>query len=224
MAIPSPLAYYKLDGNANDAVGGANGTEVSMAYTTGILSNGGNFQNNVARRVLIPVQATMTTNWTVSFWVNRTGVGTLQCPLTLGRQANFGWFYFTTGNNFRYVEDNIAEYASSITLSTTGTWNHIAVVKNGDGASNLTYYLNGSAAGTASVGTVSTPATQAYIGAYSADGTTFVYPTNGVIDEIYLAATALTSGEISELYGAGSPPSYPFSTVNSGLIPFFLAS
>jgi hypothetical protein len=219
MAIPAPIAYYKLDGNAVDSVAGANGTEVSMAYTTGILNNGGNFQNNAARRIILPVQTTLTTNFTISFWLNRTGVGTLQCPLTIGRQTGFGWFYFTTADNFRFVEDNVADYASSITISTTGTWNHIAIVKNGDGASNLTYYLNGSAAGTASVGAVSTPATASYIGAYSADGTNFVYPLNGVIDELYIEDAALTAGQIAELYGSGTPPAYPFSSpVRSNLL------
>lgn len=212
MAIPAPIAYYKLDDNANDSAGSSNGTEVSMGYAAGIINNGGNFQNSTSRRISLPVQSTMTTNFTVSFWIKRSGVSTLQVPLQLGRQTNFVWFYFTTGNNFRLVKDNVADYSSSITISSTGTWNHIAVVKSGDSGSNLTYYLNGVASGTASIGSVSTPGTNGYIGVYSVNNSTFSYPLNGVIDEIYLNDIALTSGEISELYGGGNPPSYPFTS------------
>lgn len=210
MAIPAPVAYYKLDTNSNDSVASANGTDTNVSYTNaGILNNSATFSGT--GHIQLPAQTSLTGDWSVSFWIYRNTTG-LQCPLTLGRQTNFGWFYFTSGNNFRYVEDNIADYASSITISTTGTWNHISVTKIGTAANNLTYYLNGSAAGTASVGSTTTPATAAYIGAYTANGSNFLYRFNGRFDEYGIFNTGLTSGQVSELHGGGTPPSYPFST------------
>ena len=205
-------AYYKFDTDSSDSVGTNDGTDTSMSYANaGIIDNSATFNGSSSRISFSPITS-LTTSFTVNFWINRTGtVGTVQVPIQLGRQTNFIWFYFTTGNNFRLVEDNIADYASSITISTSG-WNMITVVKSTDTGTNLTYYLNGAAAGTASIGSVSTPANNAYFGSYSVNNSTFLYYFNGRLDEVGIWDRALSSTEITELYNSGAGLTYPFST------------
>lgn len=211
-------AYYKFDSSSSDSVGSNNGTDTSMSYANpGIIDNSATFNGSSSRINFSPITS-LTTSFTINFWINRTGtVGTLQVPLQIGRQTNFIWFYFTAGtpaNNFRLVEDNVADYPSSITISTSG-WNMISVVKSTDTGTNLTYYLNGTSAGTASIGSVSTPANNAYFGAYSTNNSTFVYRFDGRIDEVGFWDRALSSSEITQLYNSGAGLSYPFSTTSS---------
>lgn len=46
-ALPSPIAWYKLDGNANDSSGnGYNGTAVNLSYVTGKFGQAGSFNGS----------------------------------------------------------------------------------------------------------------------------------------------------------------------------------
>lgn len=93
MAIPTPIAYYKLDANSNDSVGSNNGTDTSVSYASaGIISNAGDYNGTTSRTALSAFSA-LTGDWTVAFWIWRDRTGVLEAPIQLGRNTNFPWFY-----------------------------------------------------------------------------------------------------------------------------------
>lgn len=207
MAIPNPLAYYKLDSNSNDSVGSNNGTDTAMAYSgAGIIGNAGTFNATSSRIALSPVSS-LTTNFTISCWASRAANSAFRFIYTSGTNLNHWRFGIDNTNKVIFTEDNIADYNfGTAALTNTSQLYHIVLVKSGNGASNLTLYLDNVSQGTASVGSVATPTGTAYIGTLAASNYW-----NDRIDELYITDSALTSGQVGELYNGGAGAPYPFS-------------
>lgn len=203
------VAYYKFDessGNASDSVGSNTLTNVnSTAYGTGKINNGADFEASSSNYFTGSVAASLTTNFTVAFWL-KLETNTSNRIYQSGTGAGH-WDVSTDASGFlRFTEDSIADYTSSTSMS-TGTWYHCAIVKSTDSGTNVTFYINGVAAGTASVGSVTTPSGTAYFGGYNG-ASNFL---DGVLDEFGLWSRALTADDISKLYNAGRGNQYPFT-------------
>jgi hypothetical protein len=223
MAIPTPTSYWKFEGNSNDSIGSVNGTDTSITYSAanGKISQGAGFGGS-SRIAYSSALTTATTNFSFAAWVKFTSFSDYRAIVQNGRQANFWWLRcnITTGA-LVFSEDNVADYTSSATLS-TGTWYHVAIVKSGDSSNNLTFYVNGVAAGTASVGTISTPSTASYYGAYTTNGSTFQYPMDGAIDEAGVWNSALSSDDVARLFNTGRGNTYPFTyDLQTGLLSYW---
>jgi len=209
------VAYWKLDessGNASDSVGSNTLTNNnSTAFGTGKINNGADFEASSSNYFTGSVAASLTTNFTVAFWL-KLETNTSNRIYQSGTGAGH-WDISTDASGFlRFTEDSIADYTSSSSMS-TGTWYHCAVVKSGDSGTNITFYINGVAAGTASVGSVTTPSGTAYFGGYNG-ASNFL---DGVLDEFGLWSRALTAGEISQLYNGGNGSQYTFTDVGIAL-------
>ena len=68
MALTTNLqSYYTLDSNSNDSVGGINGTDTSVTYTPGKISNAATMTNGVID--LGTGNFSVSNEITISFWV-----------------------------------------------------------------------------------------------------------------------------------------------------------
>jgi len=112
-----------------------------------------------------------------------------------------GWFFIADGtagkvNRLGFGERGIAEAYSSASITDTA-WHHVAVAKNGDAGANLTFYLDGVQAGTATVGSVTLPSGPKTIGALN-DGAVLAQ-FGGNLDDVRLYNRALSAAEVLRL-------------------------
>ncbi len=148
------------------------------------------------------------TSFSLAAWVRRQDAALAYLGIyDSGEQANEWWLFIagsTAGgannNRFGFGERGVAEVYSAQTIVDTA-WHHVAVVKNGDGANNLSFYVDGLPQGTASVGSVTAPSGAKRIGGLL-DGASLAH-FKGNLDDLRLYNRALTSAEVARL-AAGS--------------------
>jgi len=202
------VSYWELEeasGTRVDSHGSNDLTDNNtVGQATGKIGDAADFEASQSERLIASSPfTTATTDFSVSMWFKPESIGAYQSLMQNGRQSNFWNILIHPNGRFQFFKDNIAEYPSTFTLA-AGTWYHLVIVKTGDGANNMAFFVNNAAAGTASVGTISTPATAAYLGAYTTQGTSFVFHADGIIDEVGIWSKALTSTERSDLYNSGA--------------------
>ena len=132
---------------------------MSARYTGGLVYNApggwsGLFNGSSQYLSLTPTSALnlSTNSWTLEMWVNLNTVSTTQVFINFGyegsTQRSFV-FYLTSSNvlQFAYSTNGSNNTDTSLGASgiTTGTWNHLAVVRN---STTITVYRNGVAYGT----------------------------------------------------------------------------
>ena len=142
---------------------------------------------------------TLTANFTISAWVAPDTFGAWRFIYQSGTQTNY-WavgLEDTGDGHIDFSEHGIADYISTSAISDSN-WHHIVVVKDGI-VSHIRFYLDGTADGTASVGTVATPSGAKRIGRESNGASPF----NGLIDEVYVYNYALSADQINTLYNQG---------------------
>ncbi len=139
----------------------------------------------------------VSTSFTMSGWVKLAATGEDSAIFDSGTQSNHWLVQIeSVSNKIDFVERAIADNVSNTSL-TAGTWYHVVVVKSGDSGTNLTFYLNGQADGTASVGSVTVPSGNKTIGNWTeSNAQTF----NGGIDEVHIYNRALSATEVAALY------------------------
>lgn len=206
------LAYYKFDGNSNTSVGSNNGTDTSITYSAGKISDGADF-NGTSSNIKLAVETTMTTSFTIAGWVKTDVNNAYKGIYYSGENTNAWALFMQNTGKIELLENNLAEYVGATVLS-TGTWYHVALVKSTDSGTNLTIYVNGASDGTASCGSVQTPTTFAYFGIKRESGVNSNF-WDGMLDEFGLWDRALSGAEISELYNGGAGLTYPFTSSTS---------
>ena len=124
--------------------------------------------------------------FTVEYWSNKAGLAGTFSPLARWTGSNQILFYETNNKIYTYINGTIYGYTTSNPL--TSSWNHVAVVYDGDGATNddrLKTYVNGVQQTLAFTGTIPSTMPVAnipyYVGSYNATGGASY---NGKIDEI----------------------------------------
>lgn len=215
------VAYYKLDGNSNDAHGSNNGTDTNITYGTsyGKIGEGALLAGN--SRALIPSQSVFNLQSAFSLfaWVKLSSYGkgtsyfggiiTKDNVTTNNRCFLFGVRGPADGGNtgklrFTY---NIPPDTSVLSTSTVplNEWALVGIVSN---QTTYTFYINGVASGSGS-----TNITPAYQGTASlslgySENTTYVEGMRGSLDEVGIWSRALTSDEITQLYNNGNGLTY----------------
>lgn len=210
----SLLAYYSMEGNANDAVGSNNGTSTNITYSTGngkILQGGG--YNGSTSKIALGAQALTGGAFTISAWVN---FASFAADCTIYGQGNTGSnnpiialsVNDTTTIEVVYRNNSSTGLATTYTVSTlsTGTWYYFAWTCS---TTQSNFYLNGSLAGgpttfTANSGTFDT----CNIGVRQRVASDNWM--NGAIDEVGIWTRDITSAEVTQLYNAGDGLAYPF--------------
>ena len=184
------LAYYKLDSNANDSV-----------IDSGYIGQGGIFNGS---NYITLTGFTSTTTFSYSFWVNPTNATSSGFKGIIGNQTSGGQLFTDAGALKIYASATALTFSGSPTLA-DNTWTHVALsVSNGTG----TIYVNGINKGTASG--LALPSTS-YIATASTQVGNSTYNYTGIIDQVRIFPTALSSSNVSLLYAETSATS---STLN----------
>jgi hypothetical protein len=145
------------------------------------------------RRLTTTQTAIGTGNFTVAFWVYLVG--------TTGNDQQFfdtgtGGFVISVNTSTQLQLNNRAAGTTTISPSSAtaiplNTWVHVAVVRSGTGASQVTMYVNGSSVGTGTMSSNFTSTTISIGGRYEVDAGTW-YTTFGYISNVLYADSALS--------------------------------
>ena len=188
----SGVALYQLDENANDT-----GAPIDSGQSA--VFNGSNSVINVPSSTL-----DITNDFTVSGWVNQessdVNLHIFACTDTNSNNIHFDANIQPTQNRVALVYNNVAILKS---LTYESGWHHYAFTLSG---TTLTTYRNGSVLGTPDTVTVaSTSGSRQTIGTrlrqnYSSYG-------SGKLDQVRIYNTALSSGNVTNLYNESNVPS-----------------
>jgi len=221
------LAYYKLDGNANDAHTNAlHGTAVGTpTWPTAMLKTG--FQGNGSSQYIdLGANALFSpTAISISAWVYLAATPSGVFSLVTKRTAFSTWadLQWTaevdSARKIRFeigLSDSTGVTVLSASVLALSTWYHVACVYDGtDARVYLNGYLNNTVAG---AGTIHSKTYPCVIGA-RADGSTpwtgRASYLNGRLDEIAIANHGWTAAEVIDLYHSGYPLRYEEQYVDS---------
>jgi hypothetical protein len=218
--LASLIAYYKLDGNANDAHtnllhGTAIGTPTwpTALLRQGVQTNGSSQCINLGTNVLFNPTAI-----SISAWVYLAGTPSGLYSIITKQTAFSTWAdlqWAAAIDSARKVKfevglsDSTGVTVLSASALTLSTWYHVACVYDGtDARIYLNGYLNNTVAG---AGAIHAKAYPCVIGARADGSTPWASRTdysNSRFDEITLASSAWTPEEVLFLYHSGYPVHY----------------
>ncbi|NBU11450.1 MAG: hypothetical protein EBS84_20975, partial [Proteobacteria bacterium] len=219
------VAWWKAEGNANDSVGGHNGTVQNGAgFVAGISGRSFSFDgtSQYVSTADSPSWDLGTADFTIQGWINTPTPGATMRLIAAGSWvdgANNLWTFgygasspiWGNGNHLNFAYWNGSGYvdiSSDQVAIPPNTWHHIAVVRSG---ATLTFYFDGAAAGSSSIGSVALNggSTGVILGArYQSSPSDIIEFANGSIDEVQLFNRALSALEIQSNYaalGTGTP-------------------
>ncbi len=220
-AIPSTLlngllGYWKLDGNANDALGANNGTIVgSGSWSTGIIGNAylsaaASYINLGDSAVLKPQSAI-----TVAAWFYFTAIQGANLRAVCDWHQNGGqdrWIlgYSPDGQTMIFhafgINDTLGVIGSTISLN---TWVHLAGTWS-QATGQKVAYRNGAAVSTTPGLTGSLVAGSAGFPLCLGQQYNSGAPVTGKVDEFGIWNRALLASEVADLYNSGAGKSHPF--------------
>ena len=205
------VGWWKGDTNANDSVGGNNGTVQNGAgYAAGEVLQAFEF-NGVNQFVAIPDAPVLdpTNSLTVEAWAYLSGPPSQDVATIVTKQGTVNpsdiqyqlqSYNVATGITFRctvYLPTGYA-WVNGKTLVQSNTWYHVAMTYNN---TNLVLYVNGAQDGSvAATGAIAPTAEPLRIGG-AGSGSWFF---NGRVDEVSLYDRALSASEIQAIYNAGA--------------------
>lgn len=201
------LAYWKLDGNSTDELGGHNGTDDHIAYVTGKVAQGASpgvefvdpFVPGFISFSALTVGAAGHP-FTAQTWCKRTNTGGGLRAL-IGHGTTFGLFS-DSGGKFNFFDGSNRQSSAAWTVN---VWAHVVVTYDG---TDLHFVVDNADAGTVTVG-VGSPITWAPTRIGNAFFDSLPFP--GIIDEVGIWSRVLTAGEITTLFNSGAGKSYPFN-------------
>ncbi len=195
----------------NDLSNNSTGSGVTSS-ASGKISNCADFEDSSSERLTSSNDPGVGTNedWSLAFWVNLETNSQYQWPFYSGAGGNPGFGVRLENDNKIFVQfgsntDQSKFRTTSAQVSSTGTWYHIVVTCD-ISVPSATVYVNGSSVAVTNVDTTCTNF-NAYAGTEigAAGGGQYL---DGLLDEVSLYNTILTSGDVSELYNSGSGISY----------------
>lgn len=222
----SLVSYWKLDessGNPQDSHGSNHGTlNGSVAYGSGKLNNCAQFTGGYLDfGQTASLRFTGATAFTFSFWIKTNtaenafffGEGDID---TNGAGTVFNWSSALSTAKVRF--QFVSTVGGGISLDSAaqikdGNWHHVVVTYDGStNGTGLKMYIDGTldATGTGTgniTGTFHNANDEFIIGSREGGN----QPVTAHIDEAGVWSRELTSGEVTTLYGAGTPPAYPFA-------------
>jgi hypothetical protein len=207
------VAYYPLNGNANDSSGnGNNGTVVGAVPATDRFGNpnGCYSFNGNSQYIYAPADNMPTGPRTISLWFNANEVATEPQLLGYGGNGCGDSFFMglntgTVGPGFDVSSHcNVYQLEVPYTTPPTNAWYQWIVVMDDVG---MTFYINGQPIGSLTGTTVTYVAgTQLGLGVISSPGGVVPYTDvnvgylNGYLDDVRIYNRALCSNEVSQLY------------------------
>jgi hypothetical protein len=194
-------AYYKFDetsGNAKDEAGSNTGiVSAGVGRVEGRINGAYHFDSNSD---FIALSSSITHKTaTYSFWLKLLSI--TDDLLIMGSNPYQSRIFIGANNNLKLETNTNGQEFAFYNEFNTGTWYHIALVRNND---NLLYYRNGTLLSTASISN-SNHITLSHIGF---NGRSF----RGMMDEVGIWDRALSSEEVALL---NNGLSYPFNQLKS---------
>jgi Concanavalin A-like lectin/glucanases superfamily len=214
--VPQPVAYWKLDGNSNDAVGVNHGSDMNIAYSVanGKINEGAAFDGETSGISLNPLLCGPV-NLSASAWVKSTS-STTPSQWIVGQRnsgAMNGQWRLQLDNNGRasfYSEgggNGTPDYIHGNTSVNDGNWHNIGVSQNGN---TYTFYVDGVADGMATLGTAVSYDCN-LLGSIGFNRFQDVHEQfAGFLDEIGVWNVELSANDFSQIYDAGTGKQYPF--------------
>ena len=218
-APPGIVAWWPAEGNANDIIGGNNGTpKGSLSYNNGEVGQAFVFDGYTSF-ITVPASASLNIGTggglTIECWINPS-VTNANSPGGAGgpliewdSDDTDGCEFWADADNSLYV--NIKDTSGNgHTFQTAGgvinsnVWQHVALTYD-ETSGQMNMYVNGNVVGSANFGNF-TPQTTYPVnlgqrtGQVIGDGDTYA----GMMDELSLYNRALSSNEITAIYNAGS--------------------
>ena len=224
---------WNANGNANDSIGGLNGTLTNGALATGApkLGSGSFSFDGINDVVDFPNNSwNLAGDFSVSFWMNPSNNGSYRMMVENFNYTGlfFGWYISHVGSSILFdIFNGTGDTASRLMTPgysiQTGQWQHITLVRKAGVGSSI--YINGvlSAQNTSVINPVYHPTVNySKLGAETISGGANYYLYNGLMDGVSIWNRALTSAEITELYGLTTElqaptPTYPIITTGLNL-------
>ncbi len=183
----------------------------SLGITAAAFTNTNSFEFDGVNDYFNVNTISLGTVQTVSYWIktqNNPSFAQL-CPLGDSTSGLSDMLIYMNHNDFYYRVGGTNVAWTGALSGTVGSWTHCAVVRNG---ASVTLYVNGSSVSTQTLtgGDVSASVQVDTIGASAASTAAFYL--KGDMDEVAVWNSALTSGNISSIYGSGTPSD--LSTLN----------
>lgn len=195
--ITGLVSYYKLESNSNDSQGSNNGTDTSVTYASGKVSNAAVYNGTTSKTIIgNPANLQLNTG-SISCWIKTSSAGSSYRSI-FGKTDAYNMF-LVDGVLIVY---NWGSYGGSGAKSTgvnlnDGLWHHLVFVFESGTANNF-IYLDGVLILTFSM-SVSNQSNNVCIG--SSNSSQYL---NGLIDEANVYNVKLTQNQIDILYNLGT--------------------
>ncbi|MGL4651045.1 MAG: LamG-like jellyroll fold domain-containing protein, partial [Caldilineaceae bacterium] len=137
-------------------------------------------------------------SFTFMAWVRRSpSVGAEQVIFDSGQQRGAWYVYISSEDDKLAIVETQLGASSTESIPADGAFRHVAVVKNGDAGNNITFYVDGVAAGTGAIGALRPMSGTILIGSSNFFGYSF----DGDIDDVRLYNRALSANEVLGMAG-----------------------
>lgn len=200
------LAYWRFEGNSNDAKNSNNGTDSNITYSlaNGKFNQGAGF-NGTSSKITVPTFFSGTGNFTILGWVKPTSNGNRKIFLNMGTATTNNVNFFLSSEattNVLHFEIYGGTSGSASGNLGDGSYHMIGAVRTSNA---VQLYVDGAASGsTIDVTALNVGAgSNTFIGAL--DNDTFWYP--GALDDFAFFNTNISAANISALY-VGSIPRF----------------
>jgi hypothetical protein len=208
---------YRFNGNSNDALGTANGTDTNITYSqaNGIINQGAGFNSASPSKIRMSTAGfgfSSTGAFTISLCLKTATSGATQILIgdswnTAGSNSGF-ILYITTGNKLKIYFSLAGVWYGTVdgvaSTLTDGKWKHVVLVYNNK---IVKFYINGALdvtgdmSATLGNGTLSTNTYGEIIGAnFNTSNSTFTNYFTGAIDEVKIDNTAWNIAKIKNEY------------------------
>jgi hypothetical protein len=210
------VGWWPGDGNANDIIGGKNGTFGSgVIFVPGTVDQAFSFDGTEGIKVQDGPGSNLVNEITVSTWVNRTSA-TYASPVIKKADQGHGFaLEFSNNNSILWALRTSSGWAGSVGgNAANGVWTHVAGTYDG---TTINLYVNGILAQSAfQQGTIVPSSNPLYLGRDPANlGREF----RGLIDEPAIYSRALSQEEIQAIFNAGSAGQCKDDKDNDGFLP-----
>lgn len=210
------ISYWAFNTNNNnqpDSHGGQTMVMTGAAYRSAGLLGGAYYWDGVNDKGEVASNAAFVAgNVSISLWINATDLATQQAIIRAW-QSNSLWNIQlrgdVAGDNFSaQMHDSVTHYG--LVPPVVNTWTHL-VVTTDCVVQNVTFYVNGAAAGSFNDATIDCDAINETIYIGLSEGDFWDY--SGMLDEMAIFNKSLNLTEVQDLYNGGAGLAYPFVAV-----------
>ncbi len=223
---------WRLDGNANDALGADNGVATGITWGAGKLGQCGIFPGSNPSGIAIASALNFqTVDWTLAAWIKTTTAGAMVLFETfgwLGGSSYAGWVVETDASGLINLYTGFGGGITTLTGVTPindGNWHHVAVTMDSAASYKRSIYVDGVLDATASGLSYQLSTSVTTLIGVNAAVTGGSAWWNGRLDEILHYSRALSGAEIASHWNGGAGfdvftptgPAYTFTRFGSML-------